>query len=172
MVARSGGGQLRNSVSINTTGAITGKIDRFRGILSGKCHTISLFSIPATKPRFNIYGWNVRRCGWFKVPDVEIVPRRFSDPTKVMSVFTFYVPVVFFRGQEKILECTPRWAKEMCPQGARACSAIYFSLYQGSLGKYFLFIYLRRFDSFDIDCNWDYSRISCLRSFILVFWQS
>lgn len=137
-------GQLRNSVSINTAGAITGKIDRFREILTGKMSYDSFFSIQRTKPRFNIYGWNVRRSGWFKVPDVEIVPRRFSDPAKVMSFFTFYVPVVFFREKRKYRKVPSRWAS--------VCDDLFLPL-QVTLEKYFLFVYLRRFGSFDVDSN-------------------
>lgn len=143
-----GGGQPRNSVSINTADAIIGKIDRFREILAGKRHTISLFSIPATKPRFNIYGWNVRRSGWFKMSDVEIAPRRFSDPAKVMSFFTFYVPVVFFTWMRKYRNVPSRWMsmRQFIPPFRR----------RGK--KIFLFVYSRWFDSFDNNGRTDYRR--------------
>lgn len=136
-------GELRNSVSINTAEAITGKIDRFREILERKCHIIPLFS-PTTKPRFNIYGWNVRRSGWFKLPDVEIVPRRFSDPARVMSFFTLYVPVVSFRKKRKYRYVPWRWASMF--------RCLFLLLFPSHSGKIF-FVYLRGFDSFDVKWN-------------------
>lgn len=78
------------------------------------------------------------------MPDVEIVPRRFSDPAKVMSFFTFYVPVVFFRERRKYRNVPSRWAS--------VCDDLFLPL-QVTLEKYFLFVYLRRFGSFDVDRN-------------------
>lgn len=69
------------------------------------------------------------------MPDVEIVPRRFSDPAKVMSFFTFYVPVVFFR--EKIPKCTPEVGSRFIPTlpFASYFANIFFYLFiSGDLG--------------------------------------
>lgn len=143
MIWRKRGGQVRNSVSINTGDAITGKIDRFRQILTGKWHTRAFFSIQRTKTRFNIYGWNVRRSGWFKVPDVEIVPRRFSDLAKVMSFFTVSRTTCFLSWEEKKPKCTFK-VGERFPR--------FIPPFASHFGKIFLFVYLRRFGSFDLDC--------------------
>lgn len=127
-------------------------------------HGISFFSIPPTQTRFNIYGWNVRPSEWFKVPDVEMVPRRFSDPAKVMSFFTFYVPLVFFRVPMS------RENTESYPLGRRACSTIYFFPFRKLVWKIFLLVYLRRFGSFDVDCHRIQNiqtKILCLCTFLL-----
>lgn len=74
------------------------------------------------------------------MPDVEIVPRRFSDPTKVMSFFTFYVPVVFFL--EKKNEMYTRDGPRNVPLRWASVFRDLFLPLQGSLEKYFyLFIY-------------------------------
>lgn len=97
------------------------------------------------------------------MPDVEIVPRRFSDPTKVMSFFTFYVPVVFFR--EKKNEMYTQDGPRNVPLRWASVFRDLFLPLQGSLEKYFLFVYLRRFASFDVDCN----RIRIIRKCHLCF---
>lgn len=53
MGTRNERGQLRNSVSINTARAITGKIDRFREIPARECYMISPFFYP-DKPSQNL----------------------------------------------------------------------------------------------------------------------
>lgn len=67
------------------------------------------------------------------MPDVEIVPRRFSDPAKVMSFFTFYVPVVFFR--ERKCRNLPPWAPRFIPHlFARNFENIFYLFISGDLG--------------------------------------